>query len=489
MIKKISNTMLMLLIVTSAFTQKEPVRIGFIGNSITIGANYTVADAYPSQLDKLLKAHGDTCDIQNYAVSGRTLLKHGDVPIWNETSFKSCIQSAPNIVYIMLGTNDTKPQNWDTYSNEFIKDYKAMIDTFRYRNPRTRFILAYPPPAYAYGPNVWNIRDSIITRYILPAVDSMVKYANAELVDYNHPLKDSVSLFPDKIHPNPTGHKVMAKILYNKIISSDILNKVEKGYTYLTSVKSSSSTDLPSGDTAKLSWTTINANEIFLNGVKVDNTGSVKVAPKTTTKYTLVAKGNKNSDSLIIEQKVYIQTLTKISFSLSNSVCAPGDVVKIKINYYDQLNYLIKNTSFDATWKIEEGYGKIQNNNKDKVEFIADSIGLVTLNCNINGVSGKVKITVQSATSINSLKIADKVMVYPNPVNKVAYFNLVTTQACNVTIKIYDMNGRLCLKELKTLHSAGKQQIELNMSRLLKGNYTYEIEGISGKLNGKFIKE
>jgi lysophospholipase L1-like esterase len=58
------------------------------------------------------------------------MLKSGDYPIWNESLFSQALNFDPNIVTIMLGTNDSKSQNW-IHKAEFIPDYLALIDTFK----------------------------------------------------------------------------------------------------------------------------------------------------------------------------------------------------------------------------------------------------------------------------------------------------------------------------------------------------------------------
>lgn len=214
------------------------VRIAFVGNSITMGLKLSnpSVECYPNQVNLLLKeVYGDTCQIYNSGVSGRTMFKSGDRPIWNENLFKSCIAWAPDICYIMLGTNDTKSQNWEPCGEGagFLKDYKAMIDTFRFENPNILFIVAYPPPAIV---DTFEIRNDIIHNGVMPGVDSIVNYAGAELVDLYHPLLDSTQLFPDGIHPNAIGAKIIAKIIFDKIISSDLIHRAKQNSTSIINV-------------------------------------------------------------------------------------------------------------------------------------------------------------------------------------------------------------------------------------------------------------
>src|SRR5579863_8364775 len=61
-----------------------PIRIACVGDSITAGLGVATGKSYPSQLQALL---GDKWQVQNFGVSGRTLLKKGDHPYWIEKAF------------------------------------------------------------------------------------------------------------------------------------------------------------------------------------------------------------------------------------------------------------------------------------------------------------------------------------------------------------------------------------------------------------------
>jgi acyl-CoA thioesterase I len=474
------------------YSQDYHVRIGFIGNSITIGSGLTnpTVECYPSQLALLLKQkYGDTCIVQNYAVSGRTMYKKGDFPIWNEKSFKTGYNYAPNIVFIMLGTNDSKPYNWDSCGKAevFYSDYKAMIDTFLYRNPRTLFIVALPPPAFKVN---FDIRPEVIRDGVLPVVDSIAKYSKAVVVDFYHSLKDSGYFFTDGIHPTAYGAKILAKIAYKTIDSSRIIEKVKKGYTFATSLQSDVIGDMQVKTTATLSWTTVDATEVFINGIKVEANGSLKISPSATTKYTLLAKGAFNNDSLVFEQKVYTPVLTKIFTSLSSSEIYKGDTITIDLMYYDQKNKRIFDTIFDVNWAITQGHGRFVNEVDNQIDFIADSAEKIIIGITRGDISGTAKFTVKSdITAISNVKIGKGLKVYPNPVSKIAYFNITTKKATTVTIKVYDMNGRLCLNELRSLYNSGNQVIELNTSKLLKGTYVYDIKSMGERYSGEIIKK
>ena len=490
-ITTLTRIVLLLLFSVSLKAADYHVRIGFIGNSITIGTflpNPTV-ECYPNQIGVLLRGvYLDTCEVQNFAVSGRTMLKHGDFPIWNEPDFKKCLTWAPDICFIMLGTNDTKPQNWDKFSNEFFTDYKAMIDTFKWRNPRTKFIVVLPPPAYQV---VYDIRDSIILHGVMPLVDSIAKTCGAEVVDFYHPLKDSVYLFPDKIHPNAKGAKVLAKIAFDKIISSGIIHKVDTGYTRVTSLSSDMAySDLRLKDSVTISWKTLNANEAFLNGQKVELNGKIKLAPTETTKYTLLAKGNKSNDSLNITIKVYVPGLAKMSTIPALKGMKQGDTASFTLKYIDQKNRLITDTVFNVNWSIKEGYGKLINKRDNAIDFVADSAGQAILKCEFDTVSCQTKINVKASTvSVKAVVTKEEIIVFPNPLTDRLRVDINSSVTSTFDIKLYDLKGSLIKNLNRATLKSGENIIDLELGSIKAGTYMLVVESGNKKFTKQIVKK
>jgi len=68
-----------------------------VGNSITFGATLKSAatQAYPALLQAKL---GSGYDVRNFGISGRTMLKKGNFPYWNETKFADIFTVKPTII-------------------------------------------------------------------------------------------------------------------------------------------------------------------------------------------------------------------------------------------------------------------------------------------------------------------------------------------------------------------------------------------------------
>ncbi len=103
------------------------IRVACIGNSITYGYKIAPEEAYPIKLGALL---GNNYKVENFGVSGRTLLRKGEAPYWEEDEYIEALEWEPHIVIIKLGTNDARPQNWDENKGDFYTDYLDFIESF-----------------------------------------------------------------------------------------------------------------------------------------------------------------------------------------------------------------------------------------------------------------------------------------------------------------------------------------------------------------------
>ena len=182
----------------------EPIKVACVGDSITQGAGAQKGKSYPAQLQGLL---GDGYQVGNFGVSGRTLLKKGDFPYWKEKKYQDALAMEPAIVVIMLGTNDTKPQNWK-FESEFDADYRELVKSFQSLKSKPKVFVCRPVPVPGignYGINEENIQKEI------PRVDALAKEIGCGVIDMHAALEKSPELLPDRVHPNTAGAGEMAK--------------------------------------------------------------------------------------------------------------------------------------------------------------------------------------------------------------------------------------------------------------------------------------
>ena len=207
---KLSLLFLALFASFSAFSQ-SPIKVAFVGNSITQGPGRDNPDSYPLQVAAML---GDSYEVKNFGVSGRTLLKKGDYPYWNEPQFQQVKDFQPDVVVIKLGTNDSKPQNW-AHKADFVKDYLDLIAEFRAHMPKDgKVYVVMPVPVtrvnFGINPEVMNNEQRLMLMEI-------IQKSGAEVIDLYTPLMDKPELLPDGVHPNNEGLRIMAAVVTRRI--------------------------------------------------------------------------------------------------------------------------------------------------------------------------------------------------------------------------------------------------------------------------------
>lgn len=200
---------------TGAYAQQKKIKVACVGNSITYGsgvANREV-NAYPVKLQGML---GEEYEVGNFGKPGATLLNKGHRPYTQQQEYKDAIAFAGDIVVIHLGINDTDPRNWPNYQDEFIEDYRSLIQSFREANPKARFIIARMTPLsdrhyrYESGTRDWH-------EEIQQAIACVAKAEGIQMINFFEPLHPYPYILEDGIHPNAEGAEMLAKIVYSGI--------------------------------------------------------------------------------------------------------------------------------------------------------------------------------------------------------------------------------------------------------------------------------
>lgn len=188
----------------------QAVRVACIGDSITYGSGLPdrTHQSWPAVLSQLL---GDGYLVDNFGVSGTTMLRHGDSPYWNTQSFRDSTAFGPDIVIIMLGTNDTKPWNWQ-YGEEFEGDYLDMIAHYSSLPAMPQVYICAPPPVT--GPNSFSISRKVMHRDIVPDVRQVGAQAGVTVINVFRALRGHPEWFPDTVHPNADGAAAIAATVY-----------------------------------------------------------------------------------------------------------------------------------------------------------------------------------------------------------------------------------------------------------------------------------
>ena len=175
--------------------------VACVGDSITYGYGLNANESYPTDLQGLL---GSSYVVKNFGQNGATMLKNGDNSFWKLALFTQSDTFAPNVVVIMLGTNDSKPNNW-TFESEFEGDYTAMVK--HYRDLGAKVYIAIPPPA-ANNPQYWQIEK------VIPHIRKVAADVGAPVIDVHAAFTGMPQLFADDVHPTAAGARVLANTVF-----------------------------------------------------------------------------------------------------------------------------------------------------------------------------------------------------------------------------------------------------------------------------------
>ena len=192
------------------------IKIACIGDSLTYG--YLVENreenCYPTVLNDLL---GENYVVGNFGVNGHTMLKTGDQPYWEHENFKLSTLFEPDIVVIMLGSNDSKAHNF-TNLDDFITTYEEMITHYKALPSKPRIYLATPPTVFsAKDPAVSTIRSEVVDE-IAQAIIALGKKLRISVVNVNKKTADFGEGFVDDgVHTNKKGANLIANVVFREL--------------------------------------------------------------------------------------------------------------------------------------------------------------------------------------------------------------------------------------------------------------------------------
>ncbi len=207
----------------AARAAETPIKVACVGDSITYGHNpasntgepHFTTDNWTTLLGNQL---GSGYEVKNYGRSGTTVMKNGDMPYWNQYVYTQSKNYQPNIVILMLGTNDSKPANW-AKKDQFLTDLKALIAEYQNLESKPEVYLATSATAYNNG--AFDIVPATVNGEITALQKQAAQETGCKLIDINAATAGMAANFPDNIHPNAAGHKVIAEAMYQGLTASD----------------------------------------------------------------------------------------------------------------------------------------------------------------------------------------------------------------------------------------------------------------------------
>jgi len=198
----------MLFTVENIDDHANPVRVACVGDSITRGTEYTL------DLWTLL---GSNYVIGDFGVGGATISLKSESAYRYKTAFELAKQFQPNIVIVMLGTNDAD-QNLNETKAEFVSDYANLLSVFQSLPSKPQIYIVQPPPIFNSST---NLSSELFAQRIIPGIKETANHTGLPLIDAYTPLVGHPDYFIDGVHPKVEGAQIIADAVYAALNSGN----------------------------------------------------------------------------------------------------------------------------------------------------------------------------------------------------------------------------------------------------------------------------
>lgn len=189
-------------------------KVACVGDSITWG--FTILNpgkyGYPAVLQELL---GEGFEVRNFGFNDASVRFDADTPYVTKKVYRDSLAWEPDIVLLMLGTNDTKAWNWNP--GVFREDYGRLLDSYLALPSHPRVVLVAPIRIFRvpFIPTLF-LNPDVMEEGVRPTVRDIAAQRGLQLVDL-HDLFDSPRYCRDGIHPQRTGARMLAETIYKQI--------------------------------------------------------------------------------------------------------------------------------------------------------------------------------------------------------------------------------------------------------------------------------
>ncbi len=191
---------------TAGNSQKNYIRVACVGDSITCGTSY------PDDLWLML---GSKYVIGNFGNNGATVFLNSTNPYMETPALKAAKQFQPQIVIIMLGTNDADPTLNETNA-VFVADYVRLVSQFEGLASKPKVWIMNPPPIFN---NTVGLSGQFLVQNILPGIVQVSMATGVSMIDAYTPLVNHSAYFLDGVHPDINGSMTVAVTVYDALTS------------------------------------------------------------------------------------------------------------------------------------------------------------------------------------------------------------------------------------------------------------------------------
>ena len=196
----------------------ERIRVSCVGDSLTYGSGVIKTrevDSYPAKLQKKL---GTSHLVSNFGLRNATASADGDLPYINSAQYKKSLESKPDIVLLMLGTNDSKTYNWNAKSYE--EGIKSLVQTYKNLDTNPTVYLMISPYCFSLdGSDIaeYQVQPKVVAGKIRDIVEKVAAEEGVEVIDLYSVTVGKEERYRDGIHFDAEGYKIIADYIYDII--------------------------------------------------------------------------------------------------------------------------------------------------------------------------------------------------------------------------------------------------------------------------------
>ena len=192
---------------------EEPANFDGVTRVACMGDSNTEVTGYPADLQTKL---GANYSVGNFGSTGATVLLDTDGPYLNRDAFKNATDFQPNIVVIMLGTNDARTNIYMSIDH-FVDDYVKLIREVQQFKSKPKIWLATPPPIFD---NNLSLSSEYLTDGVIPRIRRVATIVGLPLIDVYSTLATHSEYFSDGVHVNSAGAEIIASEVFKGISRS-----------------------------------------------------------------------------------------------------------------------------------------------------------------------------------------------------------------------------------------------------------------------------
>lgn len=184
--------------------QTGRIRVACVGDSLTQSSEY------PYDLYNLIG--NQNYDLRNFGAGSTTILRSSETPYMNTSIYGKALSFQPDIVIVMLGTNDAQP-SLHRFNTSFVTDYTTLIDSFLELKSKPEVWVVLPPPIVSNQSGV--IDSAYFDNQIIPMIVQAANKTGVPVIDVYSSFVGHSDYYKDGLHVNSAGAGVIAAHVYS----------------------------------------------------------------------------------------------------------------------------------------------------------------------------------------------------------------------------------------------------------------------------------